>query len=94
MLRFHNWLTRQFTIEYGALFDGLLPALDRLRLPIPLGGTSNHFRVAARLPGDLAIHDRPLRLGEDQAWRLPRHQEGRDALREWRQEGRRPKSTP
>jgi glycosyltransferase XagB len=24
-----------------------LPALDRLRLPIPLGGTSNHFRVAA-----------------------------------------------
>ena len=42
-----NWLTRQFTIEYGALFDGLLPALDRLRLPIPLGGTSNHFRVAA-----------------------------------------------
>jgi cellulose synthase/poly-beta-1,6-N-acetylglucosamine synthase-like glycosyltransferase len=38
-----NWLTRQFTIEYGALFDGLLPALERLRLPIPLGGTSNHF---------------------------------------------------
>ena len=29
------------------MFDGLLPALDRLRLPIPLGGTSNHFRVAA-----------------------------------------------
>ena len=42
-----NWLTRQFTIEYCALFDGLLPALERLRLPIPLGGTSNHFRVAA-----------------------------------------------
>ena len=42
-----NWLTRQFTIEYCALFDGLLPALDRLRLPIPLGGTSNHFRVSA-----------------------------------------------
>ena len=42
-----NWLTRQFTIEYDALFDGLLPALDRLQLPIPLGGTSNHFRVSA-----------------------------------------------
>jgi cellulose synthase/poly-beta-1,6-N-acetylglucosamine synthase-like glycosyltransferase len=42
-----NWLTRQFTLEYSALFDGLLPALDRLSLPIPLGGTSNHFRVAA-----------------------------------------------
>ena len=29
------------------MFDGLLPALDRLRLPIPLGGTSYHFPVAA-----------------------------------------------
>ncbi|MGB6949697.1 MAG: glycosyltransferase family 2 protein [Methyloceanibacter sp.] len=44
---FDNWLTRQFTIEYGALFDGILPALDRLQLPIPLGGTSNHFRISA-----------------------------------------------
>jgi cellulose synthase/poly-beta-1,6-N-acetylglucosamine synthase-like glycosyltransferase len=42
-----NWLTRQFTIEYCALFDGLLPALGRLGLPIPLGGTSNHFRASA-----------------------------------------------
>ncbi|HEV7462372.1 MAG TPA: glycosyltransferase family 2 protein [Methyloceanibacter sp.] len=42
-----NWLTRQFTIEYCALFDALLPALDRLKLPIPLGGTSNHFRASA-----------------------------------------------
>ncbi len=41
------WLTRQFTIEYCALFDGLLPTLDRLNLPIPLGGTSNHFRTSA-----------------------------------------------
>lgn len=36
-------LARQFMLEYGALFDALLPALVRLRLPIPLGGTSNHF---------------------------------------------------
>jgi len=35
--------TRQFTVEYSALFDGILPALARLRLPVPLGGTSNHF---------------------------------------------------
>ena len=42
-----NWLTQQFTLEYSSLFDGLLPALDRLKLPIPLGGTSNHFRVSA-----------------------------------------------
>ncbi|MCH9807622.1 MAG: glycosyltransferase [Alphaproteobacteria bacterium] len=38
-----NFFTRQFTIEYNALFDAILPALERLGLPIPLGGTSNHF---------------------------------------------------
>jgi glycosyltransferase XagB len=41
-----SWLTRQFTLEYSALFDGLLPALARLGLPVPLGGTSNHFPKA------------------------------------------------
>jgi cellulose synthase/poly-beta-1,6-N-acetylglucosamine synthase-like glycosyltransferase len=30
-------------VEYSALFDGILPALARMRLPVPLGGTSNHF---------------------------------------------------
>jgi len=38
-----SWFTRQFTIEYSALFDAILPALETLRLPVPLGGTSNHF---------------------------------------------------
>ncbi len=42
-----NWLAKQFTIEYTSLFWGILPALDMLRLPIPLGGTSNHFRIEA-----------------------------------------------
>lgn len=37
--------TRQFTIEYAALFEAVLPALGRLGLPLPLGGTSNHFRA-------------------------------------------------
>ncbi len=50
-LGIHNarqgWLPRQFSLEYAAQFDGLLPALDRLGLPIPLGGTSNHFRGIA-----------------------------------------------
>ena len=41
-----SWLTRQFTLEYSALFDAILPALQRLGLPVPLGGTSNHFRTA------------------------------------------------
>lgn len=40
------FLTRQFAIEYSVLFDGLLPALDRLDWPLPLGGTSNHFPLA------------------------------------------------
>ena len=38
-----SWFTRQFTVEYTVLFDCILPALERLRLPVPLGGTSNHF---------------------------------------------------
>ncbi|MCY0879325.1 MAG: glycosyltransferase [Firmicutes bacterium] len=41
-----NLLTRWFTAEYGAWFDLLLPALHQARLPIPLGGTSNHFRTS------------------------------------------------
>ncbi len=41
-----NLLTRMFTLEYSYWFDYLIPGLDRLRLPIPLGGTSNHFDVA------------------------------------------------
>lgn len=39
-----NWLTALFAVEYGGLFRGMVPFLDRLNLPIPLGGTSNHFR--------------------------------------------------
>jgi cellulose synthase/poly-beta-1,6-N-acetylglucosamine synthase-like glycosyltransferase len=34
----------QFGLEYAALFAGILPALSRFGLPLPLGGTSNHFR--------------------------------------------------
>jgi hypothetical protein len=41
-----NLLTRMFTLEYSSWFDYTLAGLDRLRLPIPLGGTSNHFRTA------------------------------------------------
>jgi cellulose synthase/poly-beta-1,6-N-acetylglucosamine synthase-like glycosyltransferase len=42
-----TWFTKQFIIEYCALFDGMLPMLANNDLPIPLGGTSNHFRVSA-----------------------------------------------
>ncbi len=36
-----------FAVEYAALFDVINPGSLRLGLPVPLGGTSNHFRVAA-----------------------------------------------
>jgi len=42
-----SWLARHFTAEYAAQFDVLLPGLARLRLPLPLGGSSNHFRTQA-----------------------------------------------
>lgn len=40
-----NWLAALFAGEYAGLFLVLLPALARWRLPMPLGGTSNHFRI-------------------------------------------------
>lgn len=40
-----NWLTRMFTLEYSLWFDFYLPALEALKIPIPLGGTSNHFKM-------------------------------------------------
>ncbi len=41
-----NLLTRWFTAEYSLWFDLTLPALQNARAPIPLGGTSNHFRTS------------------------------------------------
>ncbi|MBI4920602.1 MAG: glycosyltransferase [Devosia nanyangense] len=45
--RSENWLTGMFTLEYSQWFDFLLPGLDWMKVPIPLGGTSNHFKLAA-----------------------------------------------
>ena len=42
-----SWISALFALEYSALFRGLLPMLARYRLPLPLGGTSNHFRTGA-----------------------------------------------
>jgi cellulose synthase/poly-beta-1,6-N-acetylglucosamine synthase-like glycosyltransferase len=44
-----NVLTRMFTLEYSYWFDYVLAGLDAADLPIPLGGTSNHFRTSALL---------------------------------------------
>ncbi len=40
-----NLLTRWFALEYNVWFRRYLGGLVRLGVPIPLGGTSNHFRT-------------------------------------------------
>jgi cellulose synthase/poly-beta-1,6-N-acetylglucosamine synthase-like glycosyltransferase len=41
-----SWLSRMFTSEYAGQFDVFLPGFVAFGLPIPLGGSSNHFRTA------------------------------------------------
>lgn len=43
--RTDNLLTRCFSVEYAMWFDAMLFGLSHFKLPIPLGGTSNHFRT-------------------------------------------------
>lgn len=40
-----NMLTRWFSIEYSYYYDFYIQGLDKIEAPIPLGGTSNHFRM-------------------------------------------------
>ncbi len=42
--RSYNYLTRLFSLEYAQWFDWFLPGLNKVNSPIPLGGTSNHFK--------------------------------------------------
>lgn len=42
-----NSTTRAFAAEYSFWLDCVLPGLDALRLPTPLGGNSSHFRTEA-----------------------------------------------
>jgi cellulose synthase/poly-beta-1,6-N-acetylglucosamine synthase-like glycosyltransferase len=42
-----SWISALFSLEYSGLFRGLLPMLARRQMPLPLGGTSNHFRIDA-----------------------------------------------
>ena len=41
-----SWLSRTFAAEYAGQFDVFLPGLAAMRMPLPLGGSSNHFRTA------------------------------------------------
>jgi cellulose synthase/poly-beta-1,6-N-acetylglucosamine synthase-like glycosyltransferase len=38
-----NWISGLFALEYSGLFRVLIPFLARMRMPIPLGGTSKSF---------------------------------------------------
>ncbi len=40
-----NWLTRCFTVEYATWFRFYLEGLQHMGVPVPLGGTSNHFKT-------------------------------------------------
>jgi cellulose synthase/poly-beta-1,6-N-acetylglucosamine synthase-like glycosyltransferase len=60
--RDQNFLTRLFTAEYSQQFDLLLPGLDATNAPIPLGGTSNHFKTMTLL--SLGAWD-PFNVTED-----------------------------
>ncbi|NSZ51716.1 glycosyltransferase [Agrobacterium vitis] len=42
-----SWISALFALEYAALFRGTLPMLAYHGMPLPLGGTSNHFRIEA-----------------------------------------------
>ena len=48
-LNYYNWnqnlLTRLFTLEYSLWFNLVLTGLQSIHAPIPLGGTSNHFKT-------------------------------------------------
>jgi cellulose synthase/poly-beta-1,6-N-acetylglucosamine synthase-like glycosyltransferase len=40
-----NLLTKWFTQEYSMWFELLLPGIVQMTVPVPLGGTSNHFKT-------------------------------------------------
>lgn len=40
-----NWLSSMFNFEYTNLFNYVLPAMTLHNQPIPLGGSSNHFKA-------------------------------------------------
>lgn len=41
-----SWLARMFTAEYAGQFDVFLQGFSTFEMPLPLGGSSNHFRTS------------------------------------------------
>lgn len=89
-----SWLSNQWAIEYAVQFGLLLPALARMRLPLLLGGTSNHFptELLRRVNGwdawnvteDADLGVRLARLGlRSTMISLPTFEEAPESLRIW-----------
>jgi len=67
-----SWISAQFAAEYAVQFGQILPLLARLGLPLPLGGTSNHFRTHALVAiGGWDAHN--VTEDADLGYRLARH---------------------
>jgi cellulose synthase/poly-beta-1,6-N-acetylglucosamine synthase-like glycosyltransferase len=95
-----GWLARCFAIEYAALFDLINPGLSALRLPVPLGGASNHFRTdilrqiggwdAWNVTEDIDLGLRLARFGYDTgALDASTYEEAPAELRRWMNQRRR-----
>ena len=96
----NGWFARMFAIEYAANFEIVLPALADARVPLPLGGTSNHFprRVLERVSGwdpynvteDADLGIRLARFGYRSATLLSRtYEEAPETLALWLPQRRR-----
>lgn len=88
------WITTLFALEYTGLFRTILPLLARFQMPLPLGGTSNHFRVDAlrescgwdpfNVTEDADLGIRLHRMGfRSQVLRLPTYESAPDSKRIW-----------
>lgn len=67
-----NFLTRFFELEYAFWFESFLPGLQALKIPLPLGGTSNHFLTQTlRRVGGWDAHN--VTEDADLGWRLTRY---------------------
>jgi cellulose synthase/poly-beta-1,6-N-acetylglucosamine synthase-like glycosyltransferase len=89
-----SWISAIFALEYSALFRRLLPALGYHRMPLPLGGTSNHFKTALlRASGgwdpynvteDADLGMRLYRMGyRSSTLTLPTHEDAPTEFRVW-----------
>jgi cellulose synthase/poly-beta-1,6-N-acetylglucosamine synthase-like glycosyltransferase len=72
-----NLITRWFSLEYTSWFDFFLPGLVDLGLPVPLGGSSNHFRT--RMLRDIGAWD-PNNVTEDADLGMRLHRAGYQTL--------------